>query len=95
MPFASATKGQPFAIPSPNVPSDVRGVNPSLTVTFGSQKWADYNADGEMDFVMVGRLPADRFGIQQKGVIHRCQFSFHIYFPVISNEILEYDCQLL
>ena len=54
---------QPFDIPSPNVPSDVRGLNPSLTISFGSQKWADFNADGEMDFVMVGRLPATDLGI--------------------------------
>ena len=55
--------GQPFDIPSPNVPDDVRGINPALTLSFGSQKWADFNADGEMDFVMMGRLPQTELGV--------------------------------
>jgi hypothetical protein len=54
---ASTALSQPFDIPVPNVPDDVLGLNPALRITFGSHEWGDFNGDGEMDFVMVGRLP--------------------------------------
>lgn len=71
--MAGLADAQPFDIPSPNVPSDVRGINPALRVAFGTHEWADYNADGEMDFVMMGRLPVTNLGsIPLYGDVLRC-----------------------
>ena len=53
---------QPFEIPHPNLPSDVAGLNPSIAVIFGTLKWADYNGDGNFDFLLLGRLPATSSG---------------------------------
>ncbi|MBT8400553.1 MAG: VCBS repeat-containing protein [Rhodothermia bacterium] len=49
---------QPFEIPSPNVPADVQGLSPAITVGFGTLEWADYNGDGNFDFLLLGRLPS-------------------------------------
>ncbi len=53
-----SANAQPFEIPSPNVPADVEGLSPAITVRFGANEWADYNGDGNIDFVLLGRLPS-------------------------------------
>ncbi len=52
-----SANAQPFEIPSPNVPGDVEGLSPAITVRFGANKWADYNGDGNLDFLLLGRVP--------------------------------------
>lgn len=56
--FWLSAAAQPFEIPGPNVPSDVQGLSPAITVGFGTLEWADYNGDGNFDFLLLGRLPS-------------------------------------